>query len=91
MCTSIFAKYGSLYSKYIHNMRQSTADAGHSWAAWVGEIQRYIRQPRYLAGLIYARGPRITGFHCICLSVTYYFTKNDQLSNACMMSLIQIF
>ena len=33
VCTSIFAKYSSLYSKYVHNMRRSTADAGHSWAA----------------------------------------------------------
>ena len=30
ICTSIFAKYGTLYSKYIHNMRRSTADTSHS-------------------------------------------------------------
>ena len=59
--TSIFAKYGSLYSKYVHNMRQSTADTGHWWAAWWG-IQRYIRQPGYIRGLIYGpRGPRYNG------------------------------
>ena len=31
--TSIFAKYGSLYSKYVHNMIRSTEDTGHSWVA----------------------------------------------------------
>ena len=51
ICTSIFAKYGTLYSKYVHNTRRSTVDTGHSWAA--GGIQRYIRQPGYIAGLIY--------------------------------------
>ena len=25
ICTSIFGKYGCLCSKYVHNMRQSTA------------------------------------------------------------------
>ena len=37
ICTSIFAKYGSLYSKYVHNMRRSTVDTGHLWAVWGGE------------------------------------------------------
>ena len=36
ICTSIFAKYGSLYSKYVCNMRRLKADTGHSWAAWGG-------------------------------------------------------
>ena len=36
ICTSIFAKYGSLYSKYVHYMRGWTADTGHSWVAWGG-------------------------------------------------------
>ena len=36
ICTSILARYGSLYSKYVHNMRRSTADTGHLWAAWGG-------------------------------------------------------
>ena len=35
ICTSIFTKYGSLYSKYVHNMRRSTADTGHS--GWEGK------------------------------------------------------
>ena len=30
ICTSILAKYGSLYSKYVHDMRRSTADTAHS-------------------------------------------------------------
>ena len=38
ICTSIFAKYGSLCSKYVHNMRRSTADTGHSWAASGGGL-----------------------------------------------------
>ena len=46
ICTSIFAKYGSLYCKYVHNMIQSTADTGHLQAAW-GGIPRFIRQPGY--------------------------------------------
>ena len=29
ICTSIFARYGSLYSKYVHDMIWSTADTGH--------------------------------------------------------------
>ena len=29
ICTSIFTKYGSLYSKYVHNMRRPTTDTGH--------------------------------------------------------------
>ena len=60
----MFAKYGGLYSKYVHNMRRSTADTGHSWAAWGrGDIQRYIRQPQFIAGLVYGpRGPRFNGF-----------------------------
>ena len=33
ICTSMFAKYGCLYSKYVHNMTRSTADTGHSCAA----------------------------------------------------------
>ena len=42
-------------------MRQSTADTGHLWMAWGGgNIQRYIRQPGYIVGLIY--GPQ--GPHC---------------------------
>ena len=49
ICTSIFAKYDSLYSKYVHNMRQSTTDTGHLWAVWVG----MGIQPGYIAGLIY--------------------------------------
>ena len=49
ICTSIFTKYVSLYSKYVHNMRRSTADTGHSWAVWGRNIQRYIHQPRYIA------------------------------------------
>ena len=69
ICISIFAKYGSLYSKYVHIMRRSTTDTSHSWAVCVcvcvcvcvgggggggeREIQRYIRQPGYIAGLIY--------------------------------------
>ena len=47
-------------------MRRSTVDTGHSWAAWGrGEkyIPRYIRQPGYIAGLIYGpRGPPYNGF-----------------------------
>ena len=31
VCSSMFAKYGGLYSKYVHNMRQLTAYTGHSW------------------------------------------------------------
>ena len=64
ICTSTFTKYGSLYSKYVHNMRQSTMDTGHSWAVCVwGGMQRYIRQPGYIAGLIYGpRGLRYIGF-----------------------------
>ena len=62
ICTSTFAKYGSLYSKNVHDMRQSTTDTGHSWAAW-GGIQHYICQPGYIAGLIYGpRRPRYKGF-----------------------------
>ena len=58
MCMSILAKYGSLYSKYVHNMRRLTVDTGHSWAAWGRGIQRYIRQPEYITGLIYGpQGP----------------------------------
>ena len=34
ICTSIFTKYGSLYSKYVHNIRRSIADTCHWWAAW---------------------------------------------------------
>ena len=41
ICTSIFAKYGSSYSKYVHNTRRSTADTGHSWAAWRGNTGLY--------------------------------------------------
>ena len=41
ICTSIFAKYGSLYSKYVRNMRLLTADTGHSWAAWGGHTALY--------------------------------------------------
>ena len=52
--TRIFAKYGSLYSKYVHNMRQSTADTGN--ADRRGGIQRYFLQPGYIMGLIH--GPR---------------------------------
>ena len=66
ICTSIFAKYGSLYSKYVHNMRRSTADT-----VW-GGIQRYsyIRQPGYIPGLIYGpRGPRYNGFPLYRLSL----------------------
>ena len=36
ICTSIFTKYGSLYSKYVNNMRRSTADTGHLWVAGKG-------------------------------------------------------
>ena len=44
-------------------MRRSTAGTGHSWAAWGEHIPRYIRQPGYIAGLIYGpRGPRYNGF-----------------------------
>ena len=57
ICTRIFAKYGSLYSKYVHNMRWWTSDTGHSWVAWGGN------QPGYIAGLIYGpRGLRYNGF-----------------------------
>ena len=45
ICTSIFAKYGSLCSKYVHNMRRSTTDTGHLWGGGGGGIQCYIRQP----------------------------------------------
>ena len=38
--TSIFAKYGSLYSKYVH-MRRLTADTDHLWAAWGGNTALY--------------------------------------------------
>ena len=47
-------------------MRRTTADTGHLWAAWGGggeHILRYIRQPRYIAGLIYGpREPRYNEF-----------------------------
>ena len=61
--TSIFAKYGILYSKYVHNIRQSTADTGHSQMEWGGGIQHlYILQPRYITGLIHSpRGPHYNG------------------------------
>ena len=69
ICTSIFSKYDSLYSKHVHNMRRLTADTGHSRAALGvgagggGEIPRYICQPGYIAGLIYGpQGPRYNGF-----------------------------
>ena len=45
ICTSIFVKYGSLYIKYVHNIRRSTVDTSHLWGG--GDIQRYIRQPGF--------------------------------------------
>ena len=48
---------------YIVNMfimRRSTADIGHSRGN-----QRYIRQPRYIAGLIY--GPRGPCYNAVAL------------------------
>ena len=36
ICIGMCAKYGSLYSKYVHNMRQSTVDTGHCGRHGVG-------------------------------------------------------
>ena len=48
----MFTKYGSLYSKYVHNMRRSTTIPAIR-GRLEGGIQRYIRQPGYVAGLIH--------------------------------------
>ena len=41
ICKRIFAKYGILYSKYVHYMRRSTADTGHSRSGWGGVGDEY--------------------------------------------------
>ena len=41
ICTSILARYGGLNSKYVHNMRRSTADTGHTWAVGGGGARTY--------------------------------------------------
>ena len=43
---SIFAKYGSLYSKYVHNMRRSTMHTCYSRAGW-GNTALYLSTQIY--------------------------------------------